>query len=501
MNNSHKLTNTIPCKVILPISNLIMSSLKGNIILNYINTISGLIFPIITFPYAARVLMPEGIGVVNFQNSIIGYIVLLTSLGIPLYAVREIAKCRNDLEVRDRTTMEILILSVLLCFLGYVIVWLLGVYVHRIHEEATLFYILSLTIIFTGIGAQWFYQGVEDFLFITVRGLVVRTLCTIGLFIFVKDKDDLLIYGFYIIGATVGNNLINFIHLRKYLKIARIKWNQLNISHHIKPAFNIFLLNVVISIYIQLNTVMLGFMTDDRAVGLFSSGTKLTHLITVVLTSLGTAMLPRCSNLISEKRYDDFNTVITKSYHLLMFSAIPLTVGTMLLARPLVYCFCGGDFTGAVPVVLYTAPTIILIGMTQVIGIQILYPYGKENLVIISTFVAAVVNVILNLLLIPLLAEKGAAISTLISEFSVLAVQIRLGKDYIPFRYMDKQIFTYLFAAFLMSFGIFVSLYLSNAWWQMSVGVVVGSLVYMSVLYLRNDEMLHEVFKIIRRHK
>lgn len=475
-----------------------MASLKGNIILNYINTISGLIFPIITFPYAARVLMPEGIGLVNFQNSIIGYIVLFTSLGIPLYAVREIAKCRNDLELRDRTTIEILILSILLSLLGYVAVWLLGVYVPRIHEEATLFYILSLAIVFTGIGAQWFYQGIEDFLFITVRGLIVRILCTIGLFLFVKDKDDLLIYGLYIIGATVGNNLINFIHLRKYLKPARVKWNQLNITHHIRPTLNIFLLNVVISIYIQLNTVMLGFMTDDRAVGLFTSGTKLTHLITVVLTSLGTAMLPRCSHLISERKFDEFNAIITKSYHLLMFSAIPLTVGTILLARPLVYCFCGGDFSGAVPVVLYTAPTIILIGMTQVIGIQILYPYGKENLVIISTLIAAVVNVILNILLIPLFAEVGTAISTLISEFSVLVVQVGLGKKFIPLRFIDKHIFTYLLAVFLMSLGIFTCLFFSNFWWQMLCGSVLGSLIYISVLYLRRDEVFTEALDMIR---
>jgi len=474
-----------------------MSSLKGNIILNYINTISGLIFPIITFPYAARVLMPEGIGVVNFQNSIIGYIILFTSLGIPLYAVREIAKCRNDLELRDRTTIEILILSISLSLFGYVVVWLLGEFVPRIHEEATLFYILSLTIIFVGIGAQWFYQGIEDFLFVTVRGLIVRSLCTIGLFVFVKDKDDLLLYGFYIIGGTVGNNLINFIHLRKYLKLARVKWNQLNISHHLKPTLNIFLLNVVISIYIQLNTVMLGFMTDDRAVGLFTSGTKLTHLITVVLTSLGVAMLPRCSHLISERQFDDFNVIITKSYHLLMFSAIPLTVGTILLARPLVYCFCGGEFSGSVPVVLYTAPTILLIGMTQVIGIQILYPYGKENLVIISTMVAAVVNVILNLLLIPPLAEVGAAISTLIAEFSVLVAQVKLGKKFIPFRYVDKQVGNYLIATAIMSVGILLCLQIENIWWQLLSAAAVGFFLYTIFLFVRRDVILYEIYKFL----
>lgn len=476
-----------------------MSSLKGNIILNYINTISGLIFPIITFPYAARVLMPEGIGLVNFQNSIIGYIVLLTSLGIPLYGVREIAQCRSDIELRDRVTVEILILSISLCLLGYIVVWLLGTYVPRIHEEATLFYILSLTIIFTGIGAQWFYQGIEDFFFITVRGLVVRILFAACLFIFVRHKDDLLIYGILIVGSTVGNYLVNFIHLRKFLHLTIIKWNQLDIARHIKPAFRIFLLNVVISIYIRLNIIMLGFMVDDHSVGLFTAGMKLTHLVTVVVTSLGTVMLPRCSHLISENKFDEFNTVITKSYHLLMFSAIPLTVGIIFLARPITECFCGSDFIGAIPVVIYTAPTIVFIGLTNIIGIQILYPYGKENLVIISTLVAAAVNVILNILLIPPLGATGAAISTLISEFSVLVAQVRLGKAMIPFSYLDHQICNYLVATILMSLCISVCLYIPNIWCQMFVGVVVGFVIYMTVLFLRKDTVLFEVFSSLRR--
>lgn len=475
-----------------------MSSLKRNIILNYINTISGLIFPIITFPYAARVLMPEGIGVVNFQNSIIGYIVLLTSLGIPLYAVREVAKCQNDLELRDRTTVEIIILSIAFSLLGYIAVWLLGEFVPRISEELTLFYILSLTIIFTGIGVPWFYQGVEDFLFVTVRGLIVRILFALCLFIFVKDESDLLIYGLIIVGSTVGNNLINFIHLRKYVQLSRIHWEQLNITKHIKPAFRIFLLNVVISIYIRLNIIMLGFMVDDRAVGLFTAGMKLTYLIRIVVTSLGTVMIPRCSHLIGENKFDEFNAVITKSFRLMMFSAIPLTAGIILLSRPITLCFCGADFADAINIVICTAPTIIIISITNIIGLQILYPYGKENLVIMSTLVAAVLNVVLNILLIPPFAAIGAAISTLISELAVLVVQIRLGKRYIPFNFFDKHIVTYLLAAVLMSLGIFTCLLFSNIWWQMLSGSILGTLIYIYILYIRKDEVFNEILDIIR---
>ena len=475
-----------------------MSSLKGNIVLNYINTLAGLVFPVITFPYAARVLLPEGIGMVNFLNSIIGYIVLLTSLGIPLYAVREVAKCRNDQELRDRTTIEITLFSIILCLFGYIVVWFLGEFVPRIHDSATLFYLLSLTIFFTGIGVQWFYQAVEDFKFITIVGLIVRSILALCLFAFVKSPDDLLIYGLIIVGSTVGNNIINLLYLGRYVSLRTIKWDKLNIIRHIKPTSRIFLLNVIIGVYVQLNTTMLGFMADDRAVGLFTAGNKLTHILVVVITSLGTVMLPRCSHLVSEGKNDEFNSIILKSYHFLMFSAIPVTAGIMLLGRPITLCFCGADFIDAIPVVIYSAPIIIFIGMTNIIGIQVLYPYGKENLVIISTLTAALLNVILNLLLIPLLAETGAAISTLIAEFSVLVVQVRLGRKYIPFAFFDKQIYGYIMATILMSVGVIPCLFIDSIWFQMFVGGTVGAIIYISFLYSRHDEMLHETLLLFR---
>lgn len=478
-----------------------MSSLKGNIILNYINTLSGLIFPVVTFPYAARVLQPEGIGVVNFQNSIIGYIVLLTSLGIPLYAVREIAKCRSDVNLRNRTTVEITVLSVILALLGYLAVYVIGIFAPRIQEELSLFYILSLTIIFTAIGVQWFYQGIEDFLFITIRGLIIRFLCALSLFIFVKDKDDLLIYGLVVVGSTVGNNLINFIHLRKYIKFCSIEWKKLNIIKHIKPAFSIFMLTVITSIYVQLNTIMLGFMVDDRAVGLFTAGNKLTHILLSVVTSLGTVMLPRCAHLISEGKIDDFNHIITKSYHFMMFMAIPLTVGIILLARPITLCFCGEDYADSITVVIYTAPVIVFIGLTNIIGIQVLYPYGKEIIVIVSTLVAACLNVILNFLLIPLFAESGAAISMLTSEISVFLVQMKWGGRYIPFSLIDRQILNYFLAAIIMSAGILLCHSVDNIWGQMLMGSLLGAFFYLFYLYFRHDYILYEVISIARNRK
>lgn len=165
-----------------------MASLKTNVILNFINAVTGIIFPVVTFPYAARVLLPEGIGTVNFLQSIVAYIVLLTSLGIPMYAVREVAKYRDDIIIRNQITIEILLLSVILCLFGYVVVAVLGACVPQISAQLGVFYALSLTIMFTCLGVNWFYQAIEDFKFITIRALCFRLLAALALFLFVKDK-------------------------------------------------------------------------------------------------------------------------------------------------------------------------------------------------------------------------------------------------------------------------------------------------------------------------
>lgn len=475
-----------------------MSSLKANIILNFINTVTGIIFPVITFPYAARVLMPEGIGVVNFLSSIVAYIVLLTSLGIPMYAVREVAKCRDDKEVRDQTTVEILTLSLVLCLFGYLIVWLLGSYVPQISRQSDLFYVLSLTVLFTSLGVNWFYQAVEDFKFITLRALVFRILAVAVLFLFVKDKEDLLIYAFVVVGSTVGNNFINFIHLRKYLSFQAIPWRRLRIWRHLQPALHIFIFNLITSIYLNLNTVMLGFMKGDEAVGYYTAGNKLSHVILSMVASLGVVMLPRCSNLIKKGHEKEFSEITSKSYRFVIALSFPCVAALIVLARPIILLFCGEEFVEATIVLYWTAPIIFIIGLTNVLGMQILYPLGKVNLVIRSVAGGAFFNLILNFLLIPIYGANGAAFSTFVAELSVLAVQMIWGRVYIPFSYFKKEYFIYFLGSIVMGISIcLLTFYIHNIWILMGVSILVGVLIYSSSLYLTKDPLLSEAVSYI----
>ena len=475
-----------------------MASLKGNIILNGINTFTSLIFPVITFPYAARILLPEGIGAVNFLNSIIGYIVLLTSLGIPMYAVREIAKYRDDKAYRDKITVEIFILSTALCLLGYIAVWALAQYVPQIHKQASLFYILSLTIVFTTIGVNWFYQGIEDFKFITIRAIIIRTLSAIALFVFVHNSSDLLIYGIITVGSTVGNNLINFVHLRKYVNCSYIRIKDLNIVRHINPSLQVFVLNLIISLYIQLNSIMLGFISGDEQVGYFTAGTKITHIALTIISSLGTVLLPRCSNLIQKGDREGFAKVIKKSLNVTLALSMPMIIGLIVLAVPLTLVFCGNEYLPSIPVLYLNAPVIIFISLTNIMGIQVLYPMDKIKIVIISVLGGAISNLLLNFILIPIYGAKGAAISTLVAEFSVLIIQIRMGKGLYPFKYSDLFVPKYIISAGIMGFCVFLwTVCVSSIFLQLFVGVLIGIGIYIGMLLLFKDTLSLEVFKII----
>lgn len=471
-----------------------MASVKTNILLNSINTVTSIIFPVITFPYAARILLPDGIGSVNFLNSIVSYIVLLTSLGIPMYAVKEIAKYQDSIEKRDKTAIEILLLSVVLCILGYVIVWLLAKYVPTIHHQSSLFYILSLTIILNAVGVNWFYQGIEDFRFITINGIIIRTISASALFVFVRDSSDLLIYGCIVVGSTVGNNILNAIHFRKYLSIKAIKLKKLNILRHLKPSGQVFIFNLITSLYIQLNSIMLGFMSGDTEVGYFTAGTKISHIGLTIISSLGTVLLPHCSYLLKKGDLDTFRSVIHKSLNLTLALSWPMTIGLMILAVPITIIFCGIEYYDAVPVLLLNAPVIVFISLTNLMGIQILYPMNNINIVIWSVSGGAVMNLLLNIFLIPIWGAKGAAVSTLVAEFVVLVIQIICGRTYYPFKLRDIINPKYLIGAVLMGICTYFSIiFISSLIFKLITGVSVGIIVYFVFLYAIKDQMMIQI--------
>ena len=478
-------------------------SIKVNYFFSLLNTVSGLLFPLLTFPYVSRILLADGIGQVNFFQSIIQYITLLTCLGIPMYAIREIAKVRDDVKKRNQIAVEILFLHASLTLLGYIIVALLIVTITEIQVNIPLFLILSTTIFFTAIGCEWFYQGIEDFKYITIRGLIVKIVSVVLLFIFVKTKEDTLWYAVYCVIGVLGGNIFNFIRLRKYISIKELSFNELHPLKHLKPALHIFVLNLVISIYVQLNSVMLGFMSDTTSVGLFTAASKLSYMILGIVGALGTAMLPRLSNLLATGQKEKFEQLSQKAMQFVIAITLPMTIGMILTAPFLIRLFCGDTYTPAILTLQIISPIILAIGISNILGIQILYPQGQENKVIWATSIGAIINFILNLCLIPQLAQNGASIATVIAEIVVTISMIFIGRLYIPIKWINKNYLHYLISTILMGFGVLLWMNYSNIQSDIlnfSISCVIGIIIYAVSLVMLKDSLYLELKSIIHKH-
>lgn len=465
-------------------------SIKINFIFNLINTVTKLLFPLITFPYVSRILLPEGIGIINFYQSIIQYIVLLSSLGIPMYAIRETAKYRDDKRKCSVATLEILTLHFILTFIGYIAVFVLCCTVSEVKDNIPLFLILSAQLFFTVIGCEWFYQGVEDFKYITLRSIIVRTVSVIFLFLFVKSREDILLYGVYCVAGIYAGNVFNFFRLKKYLDLSVLK--EVKPFKHFKPALKIFILTVIVSLYLNLSSVMLGFISGAESVGYFTAATRITQLMLGFTTALGTVMLPRLSNLVANNNFTEFNRLSNISTKFIFALTLPLSVAMIMLADNLILLLSGNAYEDAILTLKIISFVTFSIGLAGVLGTQILYPLGKESIVIKSSAIGAVINIVFNFILMPKFSHNGAAVATLLTETGVTAAMMYFGRNYIPVKWRDKELLNYVTGTVIMMIGIYLVRMLElDIIPELIISFIVGCSLYAIYLKIRNDSIFN----------
>ena len=268
-------------------------SVKFNFIMNFILTLSNFIFPLITFPYVSRILQASGLGKVGFATSIIVYFIMIAMMGIPTYGIKACAKIRDDSYKLTKTVYELLILNTIFLAFALTLLLLSVIFFDKLYIDKELYIILAFSMLFNVLGIEWLYKALEQYSYITIRSIFFKIASLILLFIFVKESNDILPYAMLTVLASVGAGILNFYNLRKIITLYKITFKQLEITKHIKPSFTFFLLTISITIYVNLDSVMLGFMTNDANVGYYSAAVKIKQILVSLVTSLGAVMLPR----------------------------------------------------------------------------------------------------------------------------------------------------------------------------------------------------------------
>ena len=468
-------------------------SLKLNAALNVLRTIMSLIFPIITFPYASRILLPEGIGKVNFVNSIVSYFSMLAMLGIGTYGTREAAKLRNDKEGLNQFCSEVFTINLLSTIVAYVFFFIISFCIPFLRNYRTLLLLASITILFTTIGIGWFYGGIEEYAYITIRTVLFQIISIALLFIFVKTEKDVVYYLLIGIVSSVGSNLLNLIHARKFIKLSITKPN---ISKHFKPICLLFGITVISSIYNMLDTTMLGFLSNDEQVGFYTAATKINKMVLMLVTSVSAVIFPRLSYYANNNETKEFNNLVSKSFSFLLCISIPATIGLNLLSNQIMLLFSGENFIPAIPVMKLMNPIIIIISISSFIGSQIFIPLKKEKTTIRAVSLGAAINFILNLILIRKYNAYGAAIATLTAESAVLIHQFIFARQYFSIKKEIKNILQYCFATALMALAVKgLLLLIQSTTLGLIISIITGVIVYAGTLLLLRNTFIISILK------
>jgi len=480
-------------------SGVLMKSLKLNVIMNAVRTAASMVFPLITFPYVSRVLGPEGVGKNNFALSLVGYFTLLASIGIPLYGIREVAKTRDDKPALSALVQELLVLHGV-ASLGSFLAFIGMLFFNRqMRSEPALFLVVSISIPLSMLTMEWLYQGLEDYVYITARSISISALSVVALFVFVHRGGDYVVNAAVTVAASLGSSVLNFWNARKFVFARRDRpWQ---FRRHFRPLVTIYALNFIISIYVSLDTVMLGFLSTSQNVGYYSSAVKLTKLLIAMVTSFGTVLLPRLSYYLSNDRREDFDRMLRKSLGIVLLLCLPIQTALMLISRELLEVVAGIQYLPASGCVVITAPIILAIGLSNIFGFQILYSMSKEKTFVFSVSVGAVIDVVLNWILIPRFSHFGAAAATLFAEAAITALQIVLVRRFYHVPWPWKNIGKYLLATASMAgalLGIRWIVPESHLWVRLLVDVPLGAVLYFLVLHLLGEEFVGEIVTKVR---
>ncbi len=468
------------------------ASLKLNFLMNIILTLSSIIFPLITFPYVSRVLKPEAWGKVNLAVSFITYFSYFAQLGLPTYGVKICAKYRDDKEKLSRTVQELSIIGAIATVITYAALAVTIIIVPKLASEKPLYLLVSSTLFFNLIGMEWLYKALEKYTYITVRSLIFKFIALIGMFLLVKSKSDYVIYGGISVFAASASNVCNFIEARKYITFKPL--GGYHFREHLKPLFILFAMTCASTIYTNLDTVMLGFMATNADVGYYNAAVKIKSLLVAVVTSLGTVLLPRASYYIEKGFFDEFKKISSKALNFTFVIAIPMIVYFTFFSKECIFFLSGTEFESSILPMQVIMPTLLFIGLTNILGIQILIPLGKERYVLYSTIVGALIDLVLNALLIPELKSTGAAIGTLVAEISVFIVQLILINKDIRAMFKTFHLWKMIVAAFIsLCCSYWLKTTSLHVFFILATSAIIFFLVYVLLLILFKEKFILEL--------
>lgn len=404
-----------------------MASLKKNFVLNTILTMSTYIVNLLIFPIVSRAIGVEMVGRIGFVVNVVNYFSLFAILGITSVGIREIAGCKEDEDKRSKVFSSILLLSIILTLLSAFIYFILVFTIPRLHQYYLLFLVGLSNLIFTSFLIEWFYQGMEEFEYITYRSLIIKIIYAVAIILFIHKPSDYFLYYCIVTLSVVVNSVVNLIYTKRYVKVS---FKRIEIKKYLKSVVSLGVYKIMTSMYTTFNVLFLGFTCNEVIVGYYYTSTKIFYIILGVMSAFTNVMLPRMSSLLASHNISEFQNKAKSSFDFMFGISIPLAIGGFIMTPEIINIISGSGYEGAIKPMQIIMPVIILSSIAQIYVIQVLIPYKKDNVILFGAFAGACVGILANILFVKQYGAIGSAIALLSAE---------IANDIVVFRYVSRN--------------------------------------------------------------
>lgn len=454
-----------------------------------------IIVPLITSYYVSRVLSPEGVGANAFTNSIIQYFMLLANIGIGYYGNREIAYVRENSQAMAKTFWEIQIVKTIMTILSYLafITFMFFYQGNQLYMWAQ-----SINLIAVAFDISWLYEGIEDFRRTVLRNTFVKIVSMVAIFVFIKSSSDVALYIAILAISTFLGNLTLWPHTFKMLPGVNLA--SLRPLRHFKPTIAMFIPQIAIQLYVQLNRTMLGLMVDQKASGFYQYSDNLVKLILAFVTATGTVMLPHVANAFAKHDMKKVHEMLYKSFDFVSALAYPMMFGIAGVSLTLAPLYYSAKYAPVGPAMLIESIVILMIGWSNVIGTQYLLPVNRVKDFTTSVTIGAVINIILNFPFISLWGLNGAMWATVLSEVAVTGYQLYVVRKDLDLSLMFQSSWKYLLASGVMFVAVFgMNTHLKASWLWLICEVAVGVVIYAGLVYFLKAPIIDQAKNLISK--
>lgn len=459
------------------------NNLKSNLIYNTIYQITVLILPFLTAPYISRTIGAEGLGLYSYGNSIALYFVYFAMLGILNYGNREVAKSCDDGERLNRLFSSIYYLQIIT---STIIALLYLFYVFIFSKTPVYIYLILLLHVFSSFfDVSWLFFGLQEFKITSIRQIIIKIISFIAILLFVKNKDDLWKYTLIMSCSYFLSSFSLWIMMFKKIKLKKI--NKKDIFVHLKPCLILFIPIIATSVYRVMDKIMIGNLSEMSQVGYYENAEKIILISLGILNAFSAVVMPKISNLISNKKNVEVKGLMDKSMELSMFICFAITFGIVSISKEFIPFYFGDGFISSIGICSLLCISVPFITWSTMIRNLYLIPYEEDKIYVKSVILGAILNLVFNLIYIPKYKAIGAVIGTLAAEISLALYQTIKIRNKIEVKRYLRYGLNFGIIGGIMFLGIILLenvIQFNNDLLKLSIKICFGGMIYLVITFI-----------------